>query len=318
MKLISVLMSVYDEPRVFVEKAVNSILNQTYKNFEFLIVVDKPDNYQIISYLRNIETSDSRVKVFINERNFGLAKSLNRAIDNAEGVYFARMDADDISLPKRFEDELSYLQEKKLDVIGCIADIIDENDQIWGEISSFPENKTAVLKMLPYQNVLIHPTVFMKADVIKSVGGYRNFPTCQDYDLWLRLITDGYKIGILNKKLFYFRKHDSSITSTKRYSQVLNERYIRMLYKERSISGKEDSFSEDNLKAFLKSHGFFDENRFSKENTLLNNYKLGIKEIRAHNVLHGAGMVLHSLISREVRQCAVNSIKIKRIRKKLG
>ena len=91
---VSVVMSVYNEPQHFVKKAVDSILSQTFEDFEFIIVCDNPKNTSLYQYLMSVKDSDKRVKIIKNEVNIGLTKSLNKAIANSEGIYIARMDAD--------------------------------------------------------------------------------------------------------------------------------------------------------------------------------------------------------------------------------
>lgn len=181
--MISVIMSVYNEKSIYVEKAIDSILNQTYSDLEIVIVLDSPDNETLLKILKEYTHKDTRVKLLINDKNIGLAMSLNRAIEVAHGEYLARMDADDISKPERLERELEYLINNGLDVVSCVADKIDENGNVWGEIKPFNNRPEVIKDILEIQNVIIHPTVLMRTDIIKSVGGYRNFPSCQDYDL---------------------------------------------------------------------------------------------------------------------------------------
>ena len=107
--MISVIMSVYNEKSIYVEKSIDSILNQTYNDLEMVIVLDSPDNETLLRILKEYTHKDARVKLLINDRNSGLAMSLNRAIEVAQGEYLARMDADDISKPERLERELEYL-----------------------------------------------------------------------------------------------------------------------------------------------------------------------------------------------------------------
>ena len=113
--LVSVIMSTYQEPLVWIDEAVSSIQNQTYQNFEFIIVVDDPDYKQLVGYILRKKKEDNRIIVHINERNKGLTESLNIAVKMAKGTYIARMDADDIAAPDRLECELDYLILNHLD-----------------------------------------------------------------------------------------------------------------------------------------------------------------------------------------------------------
>lgn len=116
--LISIIMSAYREPLVWIRQAVDSVLNQTYKNIEFIIVVDDPDNTELIDYVTKREEQDPRITIHINEKNIGLAASLNRAIGLAKGEYIARMDADDISERDRLACQMKYLISHNLDLIA--------------------------------------------------------------------------------------------------------------------------------------------------------------------------------------------------------
>lgn len=304
--MISVIMSVYNEMSIFVEKAINSILNQTYSDLEMIIVLDSPDNETLLKILKEYTYKDARVKLLINDRNIGLAMSLNRAIEVAQGEYLARMDADDISKPERLERELEYLIKNGLDVVSCVVDKIDENGNVWGEIKPFNNRPEVIKDLLEIQNVIIHPTVLMRTDIIKSVGGYRNFPSCQDYDLWLRLVTNHNKIGIINENLFQFRKHRDSVTATRRYNQILNEKYIREMYHQRLKNGK-DSYSEVDLKKFLNENGYSDPHKRQLENEMLMQYGSGINLLKKLDV-RGVWLVIRSLSSYSVRTIICVSI----------
>lgn len=312
--MISVLMSVYKEKKLYVKKAIDSILNQTYKDIELIVVLDAPDNIELLEMLKEYSRKDCRFKPIINNNNIGLAMSLNRAIELAQGEYYARMDADDVSKPCRLEKELDYLVEHGLDVVACTADKIDENDNVWGEIRPFNNDPNLIRELLPIQNVIIHPTVLMKADVIKKIGGYRNYSSCQDYDLWLRLVSNNNVIGILNENLFQFRKHNDSITATKRFNQILNEEYIRRMYEERHKSGS-DSYSAEGLKKYLDENGYNDPEKRKFENDKLSQYRVGINLLKRHNI-RGISVVFKSLSSRSVRTNIYTSILARVVRRK--
>lgn len=107
--MISVIMGVYNQQDLEVfEKAVNSVLQQTYRNFEFLIYNDGSSIKKVNTYMKELENKDSRIRVIGSKANHGLGYALNQCIASARGKYLARMDADDISHPKRFEEEISF------------------------------------------------------------------------------------------------------------------------------------------------------------------------------------------------------------------
>ncbi|MCD7994562.1 MAG: glycosyltransferase [Clostridia bacterium] len=310
---ITVLMTVYSEPVDFVEKAINSILSQTFKDFEYIIILDKPDNRESFSYLTEWSEKDNRIRFYVNEKNIGLARSLNRGIDLAQGYYIARMDADDISKPQRLERELQFIETSGADMVCCLVDKIDEKGEKWDQIKPFPNSPEFIERMLPIQDIVVHPTVLMNTERVKALGGYRPFSACQDYDCWLRMLTSGYQIKILNENLLYFRRHKNSITASKRYVQLLNEVYIKQLYKERVGIGT-DSFSENNLADFMKAHYADDRGMNDKENQKAALYRQGVENLKRKKLVSGGVMILSSLSSYTVRESikvTANAIKVK-------
>lgn len=248
--MISVVMSIFNEKAVWIEEAVNSILFQTYSDFEFIIVVDNPlIPEDIRKYIEEKRKQDPRIVVLYNETNMGLALSLNRGISVAKGNYIARMDADDIALPQRFQCEIDYLEEHDVDMVSTNAVIIDEKSCELRKRESSPENP---MPFLMYSNNIVHPSVMIRSDVLHKVGGYRNFKRSQDYDLWLRLMTAGYQLRTLDAYLMKYRVRTSSITKEGRLEQYYINIYQKKLYNERVRNGR-DSFSEDRLKKYLAS-----------------------------------------------------------------
>ena len=114
---ISVIMTVYKESKEELKESFESIINQTYKNIEFIIVIDNPKEQWRIDFIKSY--NDSRVKLVVNKENLGLPLSLNKALKLVTGNYIARMDADDISMPERIEKQLDFLKKNNYDLVGC-------------------------------------------------------------------------------------------------------------------------------------------------------------------------------------------------------
>ena len=243
-------MSVYNEVFLQVEMAVDSILNQTMGDFEFIIVNDNPDSKEMRKILDNIRVKDDRIVVINNEKNIGLAMSLNRAAKVAKGDVFARMDADDVSDINRFEKEYGLIKSGKYDLITTSFHFIDDNsDYVDGNVAYYDEKM--VTELLPYGNTIHHPTTMMTREIFEKVGGYRDFPCAQDYDLWLRMYENGARMYMMEEDLFAYRIRSQSITGSKRIRQIATMRYMRKLYRERKKYGK-DSYSPDNYKNYLE------------------------------------------------------------------
>lgn len=203
---ISVLMPVYNAEK-FLNESIDSILNQTYKDFEFLIINDaSTDNSKeiILSY------KDPRIRYFENKKNLGVAKTLNRGLRLAKGKYVARMDADDIASLQRLQlqHEILNQQENKLAVVASYYDIIDENgNHLYAQKNaSTPEE---IYYTLYFNNCLGHPTVMINKKIIKAFNGYNEQQEAEDYDLWLRLSTR-YKFFKIKKRLLKLRIHPKS------------------------------------------------------------------------------------------------------------
>ncbi|MDD3139940.1 MAG: glycosyltransferase [Lachnospiraceae bacterium] len=208
--LISVIMCTYNEPVEWVEEAVNSILCQSYKVIEFIIVVDDPTNHAIVDFLYSL--NDERIRIYINEKNLGLVKSLNRAIKYCKGEYIARMDADDISYKNRLERQLIYLENKKLDLVGCDFLNFDTHGNL--SIKKGGYSFEVCMKLLKIGNYIAHPTWLAKKKLFYDLDGYREIETCEDYDFLRRAINRGYSVANVNEVLFQYRQNNLGISSS--------------------------------------------------------------------------------------------------------
>ena len=209
--LVSVIMSVYNGEKYLVQ-AIDSILNQTYQNFEFIIIDDcSTDNSSHI--LQEYAQKDSRIKIIKKEKNIGIKgfiENLNLGISIAEGKYIARMDADDISLPERFQKQVIFLENNpKISMVGAQIDFINEKNEIIGEKIGALEHEEIVNKMTS-QIQLFHPVIMFRNH--QNIKYREKFIYCEDYDLYLNLITQGKKLANINEKLLHYRILESSIS----------------------------------------------------------------------------------------------------------
>lgn len=198
---VSVIMSVYNG-MPYLKEAVKSILNQTYKNLEFIIVNDASADSSW-EYLKSLK--DKRIKLIKNKKNLGLAKSLNIALRQAQGDFIARMDADDISLPRRFQEQLKFLvKHPAIDICGSWVDLIDEKGRIIGE-KKFPLKDEEIKRVLVRFNPMIHPTSMGKKSFFTQLQGYREeYDGAEDYDLLMRAMKK-FKMSNIAKKLLFRR-----------------------------------------------------------------------------------------------------------------
>lgn len=193
---ISVLMSVYNGEK-YLNSSIQGILNQTFSDFEFLIIDDgSTDSTKKI--LNKYSKEDKRIKLYVNQSNLGLTKSLNILINKSEGKYIARQDVDDISTPDRFKEQLLLIEKYGFDAVTSRAKIKGRNKKIPGISFYLP-----VRVLIKYKNPFIHGSLLIKKDVLNKLGNYNeDFYYAQDYKLFKDLINNGYKIKNLNRTLY--------------------------------------------------------------------------------------------------------------------
>lgn len=203
-------MSVYNGEKYLAE-AIESILNQTYKNFELIIINDgsKDNSVEII---KNYMKQDNRI-VLIDRENKGLPYSLNEGISVAKGEYIARMDADDISLPTRFEKQVDYMQKNELDVCGSYIKLFGDNRK--EQVIKNPITNEDIRFSLLFFSCLAHPTVVFKKEVFDKVKYNVDYKVAQDYQLWCDIANANFKIGNIPEVLLNYREHEAQASIEK-------------------------------------------------------------------------------------------------------
>lgn len=249
MEKVSILMSIYNENESEIYKSINSILTQSYTNIELVIVIDNPNKTNEYNALINRNFNDDRLRILNNDKNIGLALSMNKAFTHSSGEYIARMDADDIATQDRIEKEVKLLKNENCDFICTGYSYIDENDnKIDGSYIYY--NPIQLKKSLVTTNSIHHPTVLMRREVFEKVNGYRDFPCSQDYDLWLRLLENNCKFSMIDEPLLLYRIRENSTTNRKKFMQACTLYYISLLFYERITNGN-DSYSIENYNNFI-------------------------------------------------------------------
>lgn len=211
---VSVLMSVFNGEK-YLRQAMESILSQTWSDFEFIIVNDAStdDSSKIIqSY------NDNRIRVISNPVNIGLTKSLNIGIRHAQGEYIARQDADDISLPNRLKAQLRHFQHyPETALLGTSAYCIDGDGKIFCEATALANPRGRLFE----RNRFTHGSTMFKTEIVRHLGGYNElFKYSQDYELWLR-IAEYHKVRNLTEVLYKQRFHSGSVQFMKKHEALL-------------------------------------------------------------------------------------------------
>lgn len=236
---VSVLMAVYNEAESVLRQSIESILHQTYKDFEFVIIGDNPNNTALISIVNEYVEKDNRIKFHINKGNIGLTKSLNVGLRLCTGKkYIARMDADDIAFPSRLEKQVEYLEKNQSVDILNTAIIKFRNDNLaTGNIMTVPSDSEKIIEMLLYSNPLFHPTIMIRKSFIdKNKITYNEaFRRSQDYALWLELASHGAVFASLQEPLLYYRASANQISIKHRDEQKQDAEAIFIYYIKRTI-----------------------------------------------------------------------------------
>lgn len=242
--LVSVIIPCYNTEK-YVEQAVRSIMNQSYKNLE-IIVTDDCSTDNSFEILKKLADEDSRIKLFRNESNLKIVKTLNKMIDLANGKYIARMDADDISLSMRIEKQVKFMEENPdFAICGTNAWIINENNSVIGK-SYLPVKLDDVNIYIEYASPFFHPAVMLRASIFKKNLYNEKYLYAEDFELWKRILLLG-KGSNLKEKLFAYRILNTSISRNKTSSVVQNN--IK-----KDISRKIDSNAKKLRGLFVKAN----------------------------------------------------------------
>ena len=261
-------MPVYNTPCDILRQAVESILNQTFKNFEFIIVDDcsKINIKDIIA-----SYNDERITLIRCDENLGIIGALNKGFSLARAKYIARMDSDDISYPKRLEKQFEFMENhEEIDVLGTFFEKFPK-----AEIIKLPIDDEEIKKTMIFNhNVLCHPSVMLRKSTLNKLNIIydKNHSTCEDYGLWLKYLNN-LKFANLDEVLLKYRWSGKNISKRKTEIQSINSQILMF-----EAQGKH--FGLDYTSA-LNVVDKFKYNKIvtSKDLIIMNDYILKIKEL---------------------------------------
>lgn len=206
MPTISVIMSVFNEPIAWIKQSIDSILYQTFSNFEFIIINDNPEGKEQLAMLHEYAQKDHRIKVIENTENKGLTKSLNVGIACAKGKYLARMDADDISLPNRFMIQYEYMEHHpEIDICGSWAKLFGNVPPVAYTINKLPIEPENIKLYSLFYNPMIHPSMFIRTKSFALPLYNEHFIKAQDYVLVGESLIQGKKLANIPQVLMKYR-----------------------------------------------------------------------------------------------------------------
>lgn len=236
MPLVSVILPAFNA-REFISQAVQSILNQSFRDFE-LLVIDDGSTDGTTKILESI--TDPRLRVISHDTNQGLIYSLNEGIAESKGQLIARMDADDVSHPDRLDIQVNFLlRNPDIGVVGTAIQLIDRQGKT-GPIYAFPESHSFIEWSISFFCPIAHPSVMVRSSVIRQAGGYRSDALhAEDYDLWERL-SSSTQFYNLPKPLLLLRKHEGNITETQKEKHLESSARVAQRHIERLLARNVD------------------------------------------------------------------------------
>jgi glycosyltransferase involved in cell wall biosynthesis len=254
---ISVVMSIYNEPEEWLRESIDSILNQTFTDFEFIIINDNPERQLNDTILKEYQKKDNRIVIIENEKNIGLTKSLNKGIKQAKGKYIARMDGDDISLPHRLEKQYYYMT-KNSNCIVCGSSV--KFFGIKKGIKYYPMYHFECINLLFLNSCFAHPSVMLRKRVIVENNKYykEDYLYSQDYRFWVDLVNYG-EFHNIKETLLKYRISGIQISITKSIAQnnfayLSRKKLIHKLIIDKDIKQKlfKSTFTPKQIKFFSK------------------------------------------------------------------
>lgn len=235
--LVSVIIPYYNNKK-YVERCLQSVLDQTYENIE-IILIDDGSQEKISDILYKFK--DNRIKVHRNKKNEGVVFSLNKGIQLSQGKYIARLDADDFMHKDRIVQQVTFLEENQQYVmVGSNHILIDENENILQYVS-YPQENEEIQVFKYFSNPISHPTTLFRSSILKKFEYNKNFLHCEDYKLWFD-ISKEYKIANIPQYTTYYRLHSEGISIKNRNEQVENT--LELILNELELSGIQVSDEE--------------------------------------------------------------------------
>jgi len=209
MDLVSVIMPYYKKKK-YIELAVNSVIQQTYKNFELIIVHDD-ENKEDLNFLKNLIKKDKRIKLYINKKNLGAGKSRNKGIKLSQGSLIAFLDADDLWTRNKLKKQIFFMKKNLVDISHTSYHIINSDNKIIGSRRAKDMNHKLLLNSCD----IGLSTVIIKKELITNKIKFANINTKEDYVLWLKITLNNKKIFALKNNLTKWRKLNDSLSASK-------------------------------------------------------------------------------------------------------
>ena len=229
---INAILSVYNGEN-YIEESIASILNQTFQDYELIIVNDGSTDGT--THILDKYRKENKIRILSNPSNIGLTRSSNKALSIAKGRYVARMDADDISEPTRLSQQIQFMERNaRITVLGTAFQILQEGRN--GNVITMPATNKSIRRYLPFRFCFCHPSVMFRKKAIDNIGGYKASGSCQDLELWLRLSRDKkIQFANLDKPLIKYRIHPNQIKGSKKAYKATATYLFKEALQQRSL-----------------------------------------------------------------------------------
>lgn len=251
--MVSVLMSVYNEKPDYLEESIRSVINQTFRDFEFIIVNDGCDN-ECVSIIEKYKNIDQRIIIVNNDINIGLTKSLNKGLEIARGKYIARMDSDDSCIETRLEKQVSYMESHNY-VVVLGTNACDFRGRKLQVIHSSYDFEATKIRMLFFNAGVYHPSAMIRTAFIRknNIRYNEKYLVSQDYRMWVDVIMAGGVLANLEEALIKYRIHKDQITSKKQSLQKEYTIQTQKVYLDYMLSkGCMDNVNQNNKESVQK------------------------------------------------------------------
>ena len=232
--LISIIIPYYKKKK-YIPGTINSVLNQSYRQFEILIIYDD-ENLSDLNYLEKLFKSEEKIRIIKNPKTIGAGLSRNKGIQNSKGKYIAFIDADDIWNKNKLENQINFMKKKKIKFSHTTYEIIDKNDRILGK--RVARNFKKVDDLIKSCDIGLS-TVILKKEIIDDKTKFPNLKTKEDFVLWLKILQRNISINSLNENLTSWRKLENSLSSSiiqklkdafKVYNHYMKFNFIKSCY----------------------------------------------------------------------------------------
>ncbi len=234
---VTVLTSVYNDDPRWLKQSIESILAQSYTDFQYLIVLNNPGAHDLRELIRSYARQDPRIRMLDNPKHLSLAASLNAALSEVQGQFIARMDADDISDSRRLAEQVRFLDSNEdISLVGSNVTVIDEDDQVIGALRR-PHSCRNIARYhrMAIGSCVLHPTWFARRTLFEELSGYREAVTlAEDYDFLLRGAARGHRYANLRDNLLKYRIRQGLSIENFRL-QMEQARWLRRQYLDRTI-----------------------------------------------------------------------------------